>query len=95
MQSLYGHLVSRPRCWKVWIIFTDRNLISSRDSESSGLQEYGPVHSREAHILSRFPQRNQFISDYIYRKTGKYRSSKQIGSRLQQFKDTSEGRECK
>jgi transcriptional enhancer factor len=58
-----------------------------------GLQEYGPVHSREAHILSRFPQRNQFISDYIYRKTGKYRSSKQIGSRLQQFKDTSEGRE--
>ncbi|KAG1823530.1 uncharacterized protein BJ212DRAFT_1574193 [Suillus subaureus] len=58
-----------------------------------GLQEYGPVHSREAHILSRFPQRNQFISDYIYRKTGKHRSSKQIGSRLQQFKDTLEGRE--
>ncbi|KAG2156737.1 uncharacterized protein EDB93DRAFT_1200595 [Suillus bovinus] len=61
-----------------------------------GLQEYGSVHpsyAREAHILSRFPQRNQFISDYIYRKTGKYRSSKQIGSRLQQFKDTFEGRE--
>ncbi|KAG1760644.1 hypothetical protein EDD22DRAFT_899997 [Suillus occidentalis] len=52
-----------------------------------GLQEYGPA----AH--SRFPQRNQFISDYIYRETGKHRSSKQIGSRLQQFKDTSEGRE--
>lgn len=52
-----------------------------------GLQEYGPA----AH--SRCPQRNQFISDYIYRKTGKHRSSKQIGSRLQQFKDTSEGRE--
>ncbi|KAG1862063.1 hypothetical protein DFJ58DRAFT_744079 [Suillus subalutaceus] len=58
-----------------------------------GLQEYGPVHSREAHTLSRFPQRNQFISDYIYRKTGKHRSTKQIGSRLQQFKDTLEGRE--
>lgn len=58
-----------------------------------GLQEYGPVNSRESHILSRFPLRNQFISDYIYRKTGKYRSTKQIGSRLQQFKDTFEGRE--
>ncbi|KAG2064305.1 hypothetical protein BDR04DRAFT_1110309 [Suillus decipiens] len=56
-----------------------------------GLEE--SVHSREARVLCRFPQRNQFISDYIYRKTGKYRSSKQIGSRLQQFKDTLEGRE--
>ncbi|KAG1727678.1 uncharacterized protein EDB91DRAFT_889101 [Suillus paluster] len=37
--------------------------------------------------------RNRFISEYIYRKTGKHRSSKQIGSRLQQFRDTSEGRE--
>ncbi|KAG1902207.1 uncharacterized protein F5891DRAFT_1217841 [Suillus fuscotomentosus] len=61
-----------------------------------GLQEYGSAHysrDSEAHVLSRFPQRNQFISDYIYRKTGKHRSSKQIGSRLQQFKDTVEGRE--
>ncbi|KAG2343143.1 hypothetical protein BDR05DRAFT_983039 [Suillus weaverae] len=55
-----------------------------------GLQEYEPVHSR---VASRFPQRNQFISDYIYRETGKYRTSKQIGSRLQQLKDTLEGRE--
>ncbi|KAG1776315.1 hypothetical protein EV702DRAFT_1029448 [Suillus placidus] len=57
-----------------------------------GLQEYEPVH-RDSRVASRFPQRNQFISDYIYRETGKYRTSKQIGSRLQQLKDTLEGRE--
>jgi hypothetical protein len=59
-----------------------------------GLHEYKPVDSRETQILGRFPMRNRFISDYIYQHTGKYRSSKQIGSRLQQFRDTSEGREC-
>ncbi|KAG2142465.1 hypothetical protein DEU56DRAFT_911151 [Suillus clintonianus] len=58
-----------------------------------GLQEYEPIRSREIRSLGRFPQRNQFISEYIHRKTGKHRSSKQIGSRLQQFRDTSEGRE--
>ncbi|KAG1738188.1 hypothetical protein EDB19DRAFT_1636502 [Suillus lakei] len=58
-----------------------------------GLHEYKPVDSRETQILGRFPMRNRFISEYIYHKTGKHRSSKQIGSRLQQFRDTSEGRE--
>ncbi|OJA17332.1 hypothetical protein AZE42_05915 [Rhizopogon vesiculosus] len=58
-----------------------------------GLQEYEPVDSRETRILGRFPMRNRFISEYIFRTTGKYRSSKQIGSRLQQLRDTSEGRE--
>ncbi|KAG2122329.1 hypothetical protein DEU56DRAFT_864478 [Suillus clintonianus] len=58
-----------------------------------GLHEYKPVDSRETQILGRFPMRNRFISEYIYHKTGMYRSSKQIGSRLQQFRDTSEGRE--
>ncbi|KAF9222304.1 hypothetical protein BS17DRAFT_708933 [Gyrodon lividus] len=37
--------------------------------------------------------RNRFISDYIHRTTGKYRSAKQVGSRLQQLRDTAEGRE--
>ncbi|KAG1882335.1 hypothetical protein F4604DRAFT_422405 [Suillus subluteus] len=58
-----------------------------------GLHEYKPIDSRETQILGRFPMRNRFISEYIYHKTGKYRSSKQIGSRLQQIRDTSEGRE--
>ncbi|RXW17910.1 hypothetical protein EST38_g7944 [Candolleomyces aberdarensis] len=38
----------------------------------------------------RFPYRNRFISDYIYEKTGKSRTHKQVGSRLQQLRDTCE-----
>lgn len=57
------------------------------------LQEYVPEDTRETRILGRFPMRNRFISDYIYRATGKYRSAKQVGSRLQQLRDTVEGRE--
>lgn len=59
----------------------------------SALQEYVPEDTRETRILGRFPMRNRFISDYIYRATGKYRSAKQVGSRLQQLRDTVEGRE--
>lgn len=57
------------------------------------LQEYVPEDSRETRILGRFPMRNRFISDYIYRSTGKVRSAKQVGSRLQQLRDTAEGRQ--
>jgi hypothetical protein len=32
--------------------------------------------------------RNRFISDYIYKKTGKKRTAKQVGSRIQQLRDT-------
>ena len=39
--------------------------------------------------------RNRFISDYIHSTTGKFRSAKQVGSRLQQLRDTPEGRKCK
>ncbi|KAH0829026.1 hypothetical protein J3R83DRAFT_2480 [Lanmaoa asiatica] len=57
------------------------------------LQEYEPNDSRETRMLGRYPMRNRFISDYIHRVTGKYRSAKQVGSRLQQLRDTPEGRE--
>ncbi|KAG8220469.1 hypothetical protein J3R82DRAFT_3164 [Butyriboletus roseoflavus] len=57
------------------------------------LQEYEPDDSRETRMLGRYPMRNRFISDYIHNTTGKYRSAKQVGSRLQQLRDTPEGRE--
>lgn len=38
----------------------------------------------------RFPYRNRFISQYIHEKTGKTRTHKQVGSRLQQLRDTCE-----
>jgi TEA/ATTS domain len=39
--------------------------------------------------LIRFPSRNEFISKYIFKKTGKWRSTKQVASRLQQLRRTS------
>ena len=54
----------------------------------SGLENYQPDDSRETRLLGRFPLRNRFISDWIYEKTGKRRSAKQVGSRLQQLRDT-------
>lgn len=45
-------------------------------------------------MLGRFPRRNRFISDYIYRKTGKLRTAKQVGSRLQQLRETCGGNKC-
>ncbi|KAF9041052.1 hypothetical protein BDZ89DRAFT_1128906 [Hymenopellis radicata] len=61
-----------------------------------GLRKYVPptpsVNSRRIHISKRgggrFPMRNRIISDYIYNTTGKYRTPKQVGSRLQQLRDT-------
>ncbi|RDB26350.1 hypothetical protein Hypma_006772 [Hypsizygus marmoreus] len=38
--------------------------------------------------LNRFPLRNRFVSEHIYETTGKHRTPKQVGSRLQQLKDT-------
>lgn len=61
----------------------------------AALQEYEPADSRETRMLGRYPMRNRFISDYIHSATGKHRSAKQVGSRLQQLRDTTEGRKCK
>ncbi|KAJ6616810.1 hypothetical protein B0H10DRAFT_2219147 [Mycena sp. CBHHK59/15] len=53
-----------------------------------GLENYTPDDSRETRMLGRFPRRNRFISDYIFEKTGKRRSAKQVGSRLQQLRES-------
>ncbi|KAJ7473513.1 hypothetical protein FB451DRAFT_1249422 [Mycena latifolia] len=58
-----------------------------------GLAQYQPTVCRETVLLGRFPRRNQFISEYIWRKTGQRRTSKQIGSRLQQLRESSVGQE--
>jgi transcriptional enhancer factor len=42
-------------------------------------------------MLGRFPRRNRFISDYIFDKTGKRRTPKQVGSRLQQLRESCGG----
>ncbi|KAJ7063867.1 hypothetical protein C8F01DRAFT_1129648 [Mycena amicta] len=56
-----------------------------------GLEQYVPDDSRETRMLGRFPRRNRFISDYILAKTGKRRTPKQVGSRLQQLRESCGG----
>lgn len=58
----------------------------------SALDKYRPESSRSTRSLSRFPNRNRFISDYIFHVTGKRRTAKQVGSRLQQLRDTCGGK---
>ncbi|KAJ7473519.1 hypothetical protein FB451DRAFT_293487 [Mycena latifolia] len=54
-----------------------------------GLQNHVPDDSMETRLLGRYRGRNQFISEYIFSKTGEYRSNKQVGSRLQQLRHCS------
>ncbi|KAF7300050.1 TEA domain-containing protein [Mycena kentingensis (nom. inval.)] len=56
-----------------------------------GLEQYVPDDSRETRMLGRFPRRNRFISDYIFDKTGQRRTPKQVGSRLQQLRESCGG----
>ncbi|KAJ7622221.1 hypothetical protein FB45DRAFT_1006225 [Roridomyces roridus] len=53
-----------------------------------GLEKYVPDDSRETRMLGRFPRRNRYISEYILKKTGKSRTAKQVGSRLQQLRES-------
>jgi TEA/ATTS domain len=55
------------------------------------IEEYTPPQSRSGRgklDLVRFPCRNKYISEFIYANTGKYRTAKQVGSRIQQLRQT-------
>ncbi|KAJ7084693.1 hypothetical protein C8R44DRAFT_687996, partial [Mycena epipterygia] len=80
---------------KGWKTFRGGETIWSLELEAAlieGLEHYQPDDSRETRILGRFPRRNRFISDYIWGKTGKRRSPKQVGSRLQQLRKSCGGK---
>ena len=55
------------------------------------LEKYQSEGTRPNNLLGRFPMRNRFISVYIFKVTGKQRTPKQVGSRLQQMRDTCRG----
>ncbi|KAI9060380.1 hypothetical protein FKP32DRAFT_1578107 [Trametes sanguinea] len=57
-----------------------------------GLEKYEPAVSKSPRGLSRFPNRNKFIAQYILQKTGQIRTAKQVGSRIQQLRDTAAGK---
>ena len=58
-----------------------------------GLEKYKPSESKSTRTLGRFPMRNKFVADYIFKKTQIRRTPKQVGSRIQQLRDTSSGKQ--
>ncbi|KAF9558123.1 hypothetical protein CPC08DRAFT_23936 [Agrocybe pediades] len=91
-QDVFQSIVKGRKSWKtlrggevVWPPELEAALIE-------GLENYQPDDSRETRLLGRFPMRNRFISDWIFKKTGKRRTAKQVGSRLQQLRDTCGGK---
>ncbi|KAF9481159.1 hypothetical protein BDN70DRAFT_876623 [Pholiota conissans] len=91
-QDVFQSIVKGRKSWKtlrggevVWPPELEAVLIE-------GLENYQPDDSRETRLLGRFPMRNRFISDWIFEKTGKRRTAKQVGARLQQLRDTCGGK---
>ncbi|KAF5322158.1 hypothetical protein D9619_002059 [Psilocybe cf. subviscida] len=91
-QDVFASIVKGRKSWKtlrggevVWPPELEAALIE-------GLENYQPDDSRETRLLGRFPMRNRFISDWIFERTGRRRSAKQVGSRLQQLRDTCGGK---
>ncbi|KAK7045079.1 TEA domain-containing protein [Favolaschia claudopus] len=60
-----------------------------------GLHHYHPTICRETVMLKRYPGRNQFLSNFIFDKTGERRTPKQVGSRLQQIRESPLGEEMR
>lgn len=53
-----------------------------------GLQVYSDKHRVHMRHRGRFIGRNHFLAAFVKSLTGRHRSAKQVGSRLQQLKDT-------
>jgi len=91
-QDVFHSIVKGRKSWKtlrggevVWPPELEAALIEA-------LENYQPDDSQETRTLGRFPMRNKFISDWIFEKTGKRRTAKQVGSRLQQLGDMCGGK---
>ncbi|KAJ3837188.1 hypothetical protein F5878DRAFT_227617 [Lentinula raphanica] len=82
------------KCRKSWKTLKGGKVVWPLHLEAAlleGLSLYQPDNSRETLLLGRFPMRNRFISDHILKTTGEVRTAKQVGSRLQQLRDTCGG----
>lgn len=91
-QDVFQSIVKGRKSWKT---LRGGELVWPPELEAAlleGLEAYQPDDSRETRLLGRFPMRNRFISEYIFHKTGKRRTAKQVGSRLQQLRDTCGGK---
>ncbi|KAJ4471411.1 hypothetical protein J3R30DRAFT_3234755, partial [Lentinula aciculospora] len=82
------------KCRKSWKTLKGGKVVWPLHLEAAlleGLSLYQPDNSRETLLLGRFPMRNRFISEHILKTTGEVRTAKQVGSRLQQLRDTCGG----
>ncbi|KAL0570670.1 hypothetical protein V5O48_011294 [Marasmius crinis-equi] len=82
-------LLKNRKTWKT--LKANKECVWSPDTEAAlieGLEKYRPASQTDPLTLKRFPKRNRWISEHIMRVTGKLRSPKQVGSRLQQLRDT-------
>ncbi|KAJ7935828.1 hypothetical protein B0H13DRAFT_1947277, partial [Mycena leptocephala] len=90
-ENILKSVIRGRRAWK-----TSRNgeAVWPPELEAAlleGLERYQPDDYRAPRKPGRCPWRNRFISDYIFDKTGIRRSSKQVGSRLQQLRNSCGG----
>ncbi|KAJ7777144.1 hypothetical protein B0H16DRAFT_1504457 [Mycena metata] len=76
---------TKERTEEVWPPVLESALLDALD-------KYRPTNNlryqRDTRSLLRFPKRNRFISDYIFSVTGTRRTAKQVGSRLQQTRES-------
>ncbi|GJE95545.1 TEA domain-containing protein [Phanerochaete sordida] len=87
-------ILNSRKCWRslkgkeepVWPPHLEAALIE-------GLEKYRPSESKSTRTLGRFPMRNKFVADHIFEKTAVRRTPKQVGSRIQQLRDTQTGKE--
>ena len=97
MKSCGRHTSRRPSCkvrpgvQQPSLQHHGLELDSSRLS-CPGLDKYTPAESKSPRGLTRFPNRNKFIAEFIYKETGETRTAKQVGSRIQQLRDTAAGK---
>lgn len=82
---------------KVWPEELEKALLEGKFKSSlylifincvAALAEYRPTSAKDPRRLQRFPRRNRYIADKILEKTGCKRTPKQVGSRLQQLRET-------
>ncbi|KAI0338564.1 hypothetical protein BDW22DRAFT_684334 [Trametopsis cervina] len=86
-------ILNSRKCWRnmkgkeeaVWPPDLEAALIG-------GLEKYRPAEAKSNRVLGRFPMRNKFVADHIFETTGQRRTPKQVGSRIQQLRDTSSGK---
>ncbi|KAG7093404.1 hypothetical protein E1B28_007086 [Marasmius oreades] len=82
-------IVRSRKTWKT--LKSNKQLVWAPQVEAAlieGLEKYRPSSITDPLTLKRFPKRNRWIAEYIFRTTGQQRTAKQVGSRLQQLTNT-------